>query len=164
MPLCIVLVGAPGTGKSTYIHQMFPTAYYPILPAKPDDALNREKATCWVVSADHYFVHPNGSYNWTADGLGKAHRTCYHRFFHALGLGVDVVVDNTNMKHRMRREYLEAASARGYDIKVKVFGLVPGRKNIHGVSEEHVAKMDRGRDLDPGEYTWSFETGYRKSE
>ena len=162
MSICTIMVGVPGTGKSTRIGQLYPVHYCPMLPPGPTSDYLRENAPCWVVSADHYFIGADGSYNWNADGLSKAHRNCYHRFFHALGLGVDVVVDNTNLKHRVRREYLEAATARGYEIRVEVLAPVPGRKNIHCVPEAQVQKMLLGQDIEAGTYTWTLESGYRR--
>lgn len=166
MCLCTVLVGAPGTGKSTLIDQLYPRAYYPMLnrgtTEQREAKMDESGHLCWIVSADHFFTQDDGSYNWSPEGLHRAHKTCFAKFQNAIACGRDVVVDNTNLKHRMRREYLEAAEKAGYQIQVVVLEPTKGRKNIHGVAESHVAKMDSGRDLPGGTYTWSSEAGYRR--
>jgi hypothetical protein len=117
---------------------------------------------CWIVSADHFFTQDDGTYNWFSEGLHRAHRACFDKFENALALRRDVVVDNTNLKHRTRRDYLEAAEKASYQIQVIVLEPVKGRKNIHGVAESHVAKMDSGRDLPAGTYSWTTKFGYRR--
>jgi hypothetical protein len=132
-----------------------------MLPAAAVESV-RANAPAWVVSADHYFTKPDGVYDWYAEGLHRAHTSCFNTFQEALRNRVDVVVDNTNLKHRMRRGYLEAAEKSRYQIQVIVLPLVPGRRNIHGVDDAHVQKMESGRDIEPGTYSWCSEFGYRR--
>lgn len=59
MPLCTILRGAPGSGKTTWA------------------LANRQTST--LCSADHYFTGPDGVYRFDASKIGLAHAACRER-------------------------------------------------------------------------------------
>lgn len=57
--------------------------------------------------------------NWTAEKLGRAHNWNHQRFETAVGLDISpVVVDNTNVKARDIRGYVQTAEEAGYEIQI----------------------------------------------
>lgn len=135
----VILVGPSGCGKSTWIQ-------------------NYEKVGEWeVCSADHYFLQPDGSYNFNPGLLGKAHAACLDKFKQCLACGLfTIFVDNTNTREWERREYVELAKRAGYEVWLKVFKVDPevcAARNTHGVPVEAVRKMAERIDVFEGYYT-----------
>lgn len=78
----IILRGPSGSGKSTYAAR---------IEAESLDL------TCLVVSADKYFIQPDGTYKFDPTQLGNAHGVCLKWFLLGLQQDTDtVIVDNTN--------------------------------------------------------------------
>jgi predicted kinase len=73
-PKLLLLRGAPGSGKTTLAYTIF---------------------SKWeIISADDYFVQPDGSFKFDSVLLSDAHDDCFDRTNKALSEGKDVVVDN----------------------------------------------------------------------
>lgn len=86
----------------------------------------------------------NGTYQFDATQLGHAHGACQRAFVEALKSGVElVVVDNTNIKLRDMKYYIDQAKAFGYDWSIEEV-VAPNPQNIHGVPESKVLEM-KGR-------------------
>ena len=121
-----LLVGIPGSGKSTYTKQ-FPNAV--------------------IVSADHYFTNSNGDYNFDKTKLGKAHDECFYLYVKAILEKKDmVIVDNTNAKRRDLFRYLEFANVHKYNVElvyIKCDPEVAFKRNVHEVPLETIQKMHK---------------------
>ena len=115
--LLLLLRGLPGAGKSTYARTL--TEYTHL-------------------ETDMYFSK-DGEYNWDGSLLGKAHKWCQDEVRRVLISGSNVVVSNTFTKKWEMEAYFEMAKE--LNIPIKVIEMTGSYPNIHGVSEEHIAKM-----------------------
>lgn len=127
----IILVGASGTGKSTYTLNNYPDFV--------------------VCSADHYMME-DGVYRWTPEKIGPAHSRCFAHATKSLVGGRSVVIDNTNTRAKERNRYLDLAEELGEAVEIHV---LPWKKefisrNVHGVDAETVQKQLDRIDLDFG--------------
>lgn len=118
--------GVPGSGKSTYIKN------------------NCEGAV--IASADNFFMK-DGVYNFNIKLIGRAHDFCFATFNKALAAKSPlVVVDNTNVKPRDFKRYVEGAQAAGYEVQIVRVLCDPAKaasRNVHNVPAEIVHRMYR---------------------
>jgi len=97
------MMGIPGSGKSTWIKNNLP-----------------EKGTK-IVSADHFWIRPDGSYKFDSERHLEAHRNCMLKFLNCFQdySGIDtLVVDNTNIRSCEFAPYVAVAQA--YNMKVRI--------------------------------------------
>lgn len=125
----IILRGISGSGKSTWVKN------------------NAANAT--VVSADNFFVQPDGSYVFDETKLQEAHRTCYAEFLAALERKDDlVVVDNTNVTAWEMSPYIALAEVKGYTVEILTLHVDPevaiARKSL--VDPEKVRRIAKRLD------------------
>lgn len=124
----IVMRGISGSGKSTVARD-----------------LAKGEAGAVIVSADHYFERPDGSYDFDPAKLSEAHGQCFRLFIEALQAGVAMVVcDNTNTSASEASPYMLAAQAYGYDasvVEVHCDPKVAAARNSHGTPEHVVERM-----------------------
>ena len=128
----VILIGPSGAGKSTYI----------------SNTLRNAGGKGTICSADHFFIDPNGSYNFNPSKLGLAHAECLKAYIQALMNPEDdfVFVDNTNTTKEDLAPYIAVARAYGYEPEIVVLGLdidpatLAGR-NLHGVPEASCRRM-----------------------
>ena len=130
MKKVIVMVGAPGSGKSTRVKT---------------HTSSIGEGDFSVVSADHYFEDAHGNYIFDRSKLHFAHQTCQSNFVAGLLAGKKlVVVDNTNTTAKERKFYIEMARQHGYKIEIDA---VEGeaelcfQRNTHGVPLEAIQRM-----------------------
>jgi predicted kinase len=91
-PLAVVLRGFPGCGKSSLAEHL------------------RKKLSAQIIRADDF---------WTGtDGLKDAHQQCHNAFVQVLGMGQNVVVDNTNVRKSDYAFYRDKAEAAEYSVCV----------------------------------------------
>jgi predicted kinase len=116
----LVLVrGLPGSGKSTYAKSYFIGHIH--------------------LEADMYFTQPDGSYDWVAERLGKAHSWCFETTKIMLNNGYDVVVSNTFTTLKELNPYIELANQS--DIQYAVFRMTSEYSSIHNVPQVVIEKM-----------------------
>ena len=132
----VLMRGAPGSGKSTYLRNNYPDAV--------------------ICSADVYFVNSKGNYNFDPRKLGDAHNYCKFHFRKALEKGEPVVaVDNTNRTVRELAPYVEMAKYFGYTVCVIyliVDPVIAAKRCVHGVPHEKVISMANGIEVIPDEW------------
>lgn len=122
-----IMRGLPGSGKSTHVkthHQ--------------EDS---------VVSSDHYFIGPDGSYRFDPLLIGKAHNECLQQFVDMLLVSEpNIVVDNTNITPSEIAPYHALANAFGYDVVIKyIYCDLPRAlaHNTHKVPTNIMLDMNR---------------------
>lgn len=138
----LILMGAPGAGKSTFAHN------YLI------DANERGDELVSVCSADHYFETAEG-YRWDASSISEAHGQCLRQFTSDLThlvytrgslLRGTLIVDNTNTTLHEIAPYMALALAYGATVRPLVF-YAPDHaryRNVHNVPDRTVdAALDR---------------------
>jgi len=116
-PLLLVR-GLPGSGKTTFASIFHDRLHY---------------------ETDMYFTNSDGVYKWDGTQLGRAHKWCQDSTRAALARGDWVVVSNTFTKKWEMEAYFEMAKELG--VNIEVVEMTEQYGNIHGVSEEHIAKM-----------------------
>lgn len=121
MKRLIMIIGAPGSGKTTKAKEL------------------QQESPAVHVEADMYFTDLDGTYKFDPTKLAEAHDFCYNRAFAAMQKGVQVIVSNTFTKAWERVGYFELARRYGYEV------LVIRMKNeygsVHGVPEEKIKIM-----------------------
>jgi len=115
----IIMVGLPGSGKSTFIK----TLSNPV-----------------ICSADHFF-EKKGEYKFDATKLHSAHSACLNKANDNMLMKKPIIViDNTNLTDKERRPYENMAEKYGYEIIYIVFEPNKqeikhlAQRNLHGVT------------------------------
>lgn len=129
MRQALIMVGTPGSGKSTFVEK--------VLRDNPD--LTRS-----VHSTDNFFQTPLG-YMFDLTRLAEAHAWCFRNFIESCKRKIDLVVcDNTNTSLPEIAPYIQAARAYGYKPRVLVVDApveVCAVRNVHGVPFEAIDRM-----------------------
>lgn len=103
----ILLRGISGAGKTTWAKKHVP----------PDGV---------IVSADYFFIQPNGTYIFDVKQLHNAHSACFRDFLDAIDQHTPtIIVDNTNIHRWEFQPYLIVAEARGYEVELITFRCDP---------------------------------------
>lgn len=127
---CLIMRGIPGSGKSYF--------------------LQKYCANYSVVSADHFFTAPDGSYNFDPARLGEAHEQCLLRFVDLLTNPPAcsdenlIAVDNTNLSAQEISPYYKLAKAHGFNVLICYLVVnteVAVKRNVHGVNRVVVESM-----------------------
>jgi predicted kinase len=106
MKKLIIVRGISGAGKS-YLTQQY-----------IDCAINLG-LTYKVCSADNYFII-NGVCKFNKNDLYQAHLVCQTQALIAMRAGINIVIiDNTNIKKKDYKFYIEIASEYGFDYEVE---------------------------------------------
>lgn len=120
----VILRGAQGSGKSTFVEKNFKDAV--------------------VCSADHFCINSEGVYDWKPEKVSWTHKQCQEKFFKALTNNEKIiVVDNTNIKVKDFKYYYE--NAKDFNYNIRIVRISPPldkiiNRNVHGVPEHIVKK------------------------
>lgn len=118
-PKLIVLVGASGSGKSTYSNELISRGYeyFSLDKCRIDYAVEagivaRDPSTLYSKAYDYCGIH-RGPFSKYADKTYES----------LIALKHDVIVDNTNVDFRARNKFIKHAVENGYFIKCVMFPL-----------------------------------------
>ena len=134
MKTAIIMIGLPGSGKSTYAKN--------IIIANPDCSSSYH-------STDDFFM-VDGKYCWSAALLGPYHMRNVSDFKQSCEVGTNIVIcDNTNLKTADRKKYIKIAEDAGYNVMcIQMHGKVTeeqidlfAARNSHGVSRAIISSM-----------------------
>jgi tRNA uridine 5-carbamoylmethylation protein Kti12 len=139
----VIMRGLPGSGKSTFARELMNLAE------------NHCVGGMTKCSADHYFVRPDGTYDWNPKMLKNAHEWCFDQVEEAMsdinawsGDCQLIILDNTNIIKSHYKKYVELAELNGYIVKEVVIGNFDEdsikqykERNEHGVSLETIQGM-----------------------
>lgn len=124
MPNCIILRGLPGSGKSSFAHQI----------------------GAWIVSEDEFFTK-NGEYKFDKTMLVHAHGFCFVKFCDYIDQNrPDICVDNTNTTKKEYQRYVDYAKDHGYNVTILTVETdltdeELAKRNVHGVPIETIKRM-----------------------
>jgi len=140
-----IMRGISGSGKSTHAKSIDPTGKF-------------------ICSADNYFIDPKTNrYKFIGIELDKAHAKCFDKFTKLIKKkSASIVLDNTNIKIKDFKDYVDLAKRNGYSITVVAFLPVgdDGKVNLkyvrqcadrnkHGVDYEVCLNQARCFEVDP---------------
>ena len=113
--------GIPGSGKSTWAKN-YPTP-------------------CFIVSTDKFFIdEKDGEYKFDIEKLGYNHQKAFYQFQGAVNNEVPVIIiDNTNIKRKNYKNYVEFGLSGGYTVVQKV--CCGNYQSVHNVPEEKIEQM-----------------------
>lgn len=121
MKRLLILRGIPGSGKSTY-------------------AKSFAKAT--VMSADDYFLTPEGQYVYRPEKLQTAHELCYLRFVKAVINNDEIIIiDNMNIDAWHISPYYMLGEVFDYAVEIVNFLTdieTSYQRNIHNVPKQDI--------------------------
>ncbi len=134
---CYIMVGPPGSGKSTKTWEIL----------EQQNILLPECFNNHVCSADNY-MKVDGKYQFNWDRLREAHMLCMKRFIQLINNNEEcIVVDNCNVSKEHISPYITVASAFDYKVHVIRFPFTQAKeleqRNIHGVPLTNIQKMQR---------------------
>jgi len=133
--MLIVIRGLPGSGKSTLAKKL--KSYFDGAAVSGEDAFHKAEH----FEADMFFTKPDGSYNWTPQAVGYAHKWCQESVSKALEDHQVVIVSNTFTQMKEINPYLEIASKASAKVVVLSKDLNVNYGNVHGVPSETLTKM-----------------------
>lgn len=138
-----IMVGLPGSGKST---------------------LAKKLAADVIISTDSIFESSGGSsggskgdrplYLFVGELIGQAHKINQAKVRVAMSMGLDIIVDNTNLAEWERQPYLDLAKEFGYEVEIAQpsteWANDPEecfKRNSHGVPLEVIKNMLKKKDI-----------------
>lgn len=149
----LILMGLPGSGKSTLASRLLSEALYSA--AKPPGLTpHANLASARIFSTDDYWLRPDGTYDWNAALLRRAHEWNQGRVASYLEVRsytvqpTTVIIDNTNVTRAERAPYVELAASYGYGVTIVTptteWARTPEAcftKTKHGVPLEAILRM-----------------------
>ena len=120
-----IIRGVSGAGKSTLAQSLIQSNIFDI-----------------YIEADQFFIK-DGVYNWDVSKLGEAHKWCQDRVDNCMGEGYHrIFVSNTTTREIDLEPYYKLAEKHNYRVFSIVLENRHGGKDIHGVPETTLQKME----------------------
>lgn len=125
MPKCTILVGVPGSGKSTWFSK-------------------NKTATMAPISTDNIIEFMGSLFGFTydqifSDSIKLADKIMWKRLEWNAERGNDVVIDRTNLTSKSRKKFIDFLKPYGYEFEAVVFPL-PG--TVEFSEEEWFRRLD----------------------
>lgn len=107
MPKCVILVGVPGSGKSTWL-------------------IDNTTVSSKIVSTDNIIEGLATVYGFTyneifSETIRFADMVMVKRMLEAAEAGLDLYIDRTNMSEKSRRQFINKLRKYGYEFEAVVF-------------------------------------------
>ena len=125
---CLLIRGWPGTGKSTFVHKMFPNILH--------------------LENDMFHYH-SGEYEYNQYKMRDAINWCVRTCEDALKNNMDVVISNTFTRKAFVDSYKRLAEK--YGAKFTVYRMMGNFNNIHNVPQNVLDNMKNNFEDYPGE-------------
>lgn len=145
---CLLIRGWPGTGKTTFVHKMFPNILH--------------------LENDMFHYH-SGEYEYNQYKMKEAINWCVRTCEDALKNKMDVVVSNTFVRQTFVDKYKRLAEK--YGAQFIVYRMMGNFNNIHNVPQNVLDNMKNNFEdypgeikiypLDNGEYNFDFSVEYQ---
>ena len=116
MPKCIMLVGVPASGKSTWHRNMY--GEYP-MPVASTDKIIEEVASSYGMTYDEGF---KGLIQFAEIIMWRQITSCLMR-------GGDFIIDRTNLSVKSRKKFIDKLKLHRYNIECVVFPM-PGTEKL----------------------------------
>ena len=125
MKVCIILTGAPGSGKSTFADFLI-----------GDTGEKHE--------ADNFCYNEKGEYEFKPERASHTHDLCFKDFQGGINSGKSpLVVSNTNTEEWQWKRYKDAAESAGYQVFITTMQNHHEGTSVHDVPEETVKRMKK---------------------
>jgi len=107
MPKCVILVGVPGSGKSTWL-------------------IDNTTVSSKIVSTDNIIEGLAYAYGFTyneifSETIRFADMVMVKRMLEAAESGLDLYIDRTNMSEKSRRQFINKLKKYGYEFECVIF-------------------------------------------
>ncbi len=143
----VVMRGVSGAGKSTYAKKLQAKVWKYSHP--PRNNAFSWMNFCAIISADNYFIRPDGKYDFNPRSLSEAHAWCFAEAKRLMEVGVQVIIlDNTNTQKWEFEKYVQLAKDFNYKVKERIIGQFDenslklyASRNAHGVPQQAIEKM-----------------------
>jgi predicted kinase len=135
MPKCIMLVGVPASGKSTWQYKKY--GEYPPVVASTDNII-QEIASSYGMTYDEGF---KGLIQIAEQIMWRQITTCLMR-------GSDFIIDRTNLSVKSRKKFIDKLKLHHYNIECVVFPL-PGTEKLSSDEWNRRLNSRRGKTI-PG--------------
>jgi len=119
-PVCYIVRGLPGSGKTTLAKKLVHLKYH--------------------FEADKYFINDKGEYKFEPKNIEKAHEWCLECARIVMEKNrSNIAISNTFIKYWEYKKYIQIAKENNY--KVQVISCHGEWENIHGVPHGRIKRM-----------------------
>lgn len=109
MPKLIILQGIPNSGKSRW--------------AEENESYNRAIVCRDEIRMELFNLRKYNDYTFSKENEKKVTEQFNKEFDAYLSVGIDIILDNTNLKYHYLLLYIEKARAKGYEVEFKKFPI-----------------------------------------
>lgn len=108
MPKCIMLIGVPGSGKSTYIRNTFSGSDFSV---QSTDNIIQDIADDWGYTYDEVF----------SELIKFAERAFWDCISDSAAAGKNIIIDRTNLSVKGRKRFFDFLKSQNYEFEAVVF-------------------------------------------